>query len=157
MWRFGFGKDPGGGGHKGTGPHHSQRSELDDDYDDEDEQNYDDGEDDEGVGDEEWEPEVERYDGNILSSDQEKSTVLITFKDLRNDGMFCDITFLCQGKEFRAHKVVVSAWSRWLRALLCEEQPSEDVISLDVFDPVSFGKVLDYMYGVPLSISVDTA
>jgi len=157
MWRFGFGKDPGGGGHKGTGPHHSQRSELDDDYDDEDEQNYDDGEDDEGVGDEEWEPEVERYDGNILSSDQEKSKVLIMFKDLRNDGMFCDITFLCQGKEFRAHKVVVSAWSRWLRALLCEEQPSEDVISLDVFDPVSFGKVLDYMYGVPLSISVDTA
>jgi len=154
MWRFGFGKDRGEGGKKGTD--HS-RSELDDDYDDDDEHDYDDGEGDEGIGDEAWEPEVERYDGNILSSDQEKSKVLIMFKDLRNDGMFCDITFLCQGKEFHAHKVVVSAWSRWLRALLCEEQPSEDVISLDVFDPVSFGKVLDYMYGVPLSISVDTA
>ena len=138
-----------------------------DDQDDEDAldaQGYDDEHGDAGYDDDDndWDgagagANLPPQDGQLLSSDQEKSRVLIMFKDLRNDGMFCDITFLCQGHEFRAHRVVVSAWSRWLRALLCEEQPSEDVIHLDVFDPLSFGKVLDYMYGVPLSVSIDTA
>ena len=151
----------------------SGKSERSDYYDDgaggeDEEEDYDDynNEDDEGDEDEEEEEEEEeeesymvpeRYDGNILSSDAEKSRVLVNFKELREDGAFCDITFVCQGKRFRAHRAIVSAWSRWLRALLCEEQPSEDVVSLDVFDPLSFGKVLDYMYGVPLNVTLDTA
>jgi len=140
----------GGGARNFDDEHHDAQ-----DYDD-DEEHYNNN-DLEGGDYDDDEEEPEQYDGNILSSDQEKSKVLVMFKDLRNDAMFCDITFLCQGKEFRAHKVVVSAWSRWLRSLLCEEQPTEDVIHVDVFDPLSFGKVLDYMYGTPLSVTIDTA
>jgi hypothetical protein len=147
MFRFGRGA---GGGQNGA------QSYLDD-VDHEDEYPDEDDEPEDEEEEEEWEAPPERYDGNILSSDQEKSKVLIVFKDLRNENMFCDVTFLCQGKEFRAHKVVVSSWSRWLRALLCEEHPSEDVISVDVFDPLSFGKVLDYMYGTPLPVTIETA
>lgn len=134
----------------------SERSEYDG-GDDDVEGDYDEDEDGEDEDDDESYIVPERKDGNILSSDGEKSRVLVTFKELRDDDMFCDITFVCQGKRFRAHRVIVSAWSRWLRALLCEEQPSEDVVALDVFDPLCFGQALDYMYGVPLSITVETA
>jgi len=158
MWK-GFGFSQGAGAEPRRGE--SGRSAVyDDEYgeDDEDEDRLDDAEYEGDGGDDAWgEPEPERYERNILSSDGEKSKVLVMFRDLRKDEMFCDITFLCQGKEFRAHKVVVSAWSRWLKALLCEEQPSEDVIHLDVFDPLSFGKVLDYMYGTPLTATIETA
>ena len=73
---------------------------------------------------------------------------------MRNESAFCDIVFLCQGTLFRAHKVVVSSWSRWLRALLLEGS-NDEVISLDIFEPKAFGLVLDYMYGVPLNLTVE--
>ena len=75
--------------------------------------------------------------------------------ELRNDSSFCDVSFICNGTLFRAHRVVVSAWSRWFRALLCES-PDEEVISLDVFEPWAFESVLKYMYGVPIVLTIDT-
>lgn len=57
---------------------------------------------------------------------------------------------------FRAHRVIVSSWSRWLRSLLTES-PEEEVIALDIFDPDSFGAILDYMYGKPLAFSLEKA
>src|SRR5262249_52746359 len=56
----------------------------------------------------------------------------------------------------RAHKVVVSSWSRWLRSLLLEGSDDE-VLSLDIFEPKALAGVIDYMYGVPMTISVEAA
>lgn len=69
--------------------------------------------------------------------------------------MFCDVGFLCQGVLFKGHRVVVSAWSRWLKALLCEGSLDDEVVSLDVFSPESFGATLDYMYGLPIFVSLE--
>ena len=51
--------------------------------------------------------------------------------DIRQDGAFCDVTFVVKGNEFRAHKVVVSGWSRWLHGILAEA-PNDDIVTLDV-------------------------
>ena len=93
---------------------------------------------------------------SIVQSDNEKNQLLQAFGQLRSDSTFCDAALLCRGKLFRVHRVVVGAWSRWLYALL-SETPSDEVVSLDVFDPNALESVLDYMYGQPLSLNVDTA
>jgi hypothetical protein len=95
-------------------------------------------------------------DAQILPGDSEKGKLLSMFDDLRKESTFCDVAFLCKGKLFRAHRVVVSGWSRWLRALLSEGS-SEEVVHLDVFDPVAFNSVLDYMYGHSITVTVDSA
>ena len=64
-------------------------------------------------------------DAQILPGDSEKGKLLSMFDDLRKESTFCDVAFLCKGKLFRAHRVVVSGWSRWLRALLSEGSSEE--------------------------------
>ena len=111
---------------------------------------YDDGADD---ADEER-SKIEYSEAQLLPCESEKKHILSMFYTMRKDSFFCDVAFVCNGVLFRAHRVVVSSWSRWLRALLCES-PDEEVVSLDFFDPVAFGAALDYMYGVPLTITVE--
>ena len=107
-------------------------------------------------------------DANIIPGNNEKTRLLSMFNDTRKESLFCDIIFSSHGKYFRAHKVIVSAWSRWLRALLSESsseykssgldsnvKDSDDVVNLDIFDANSLGTVLDYMYGVAIEVSVE--
>ena len=97
---------------------------------------------------------VEYSEAQLLPCESEKKHILQMFYTMRKDSFFCDVAFVCNGVLFRAHRVVVSSWSRWLRALLCES-PDEEVVSLDFFDATAFGAALDYMYGVPLTITVE--
>jgi len=110
--------------------------------------------DDDGDVEEEEESKVEYSEAQLLPCESEKKHILQMFYTMRKDSFFCDVAFVCNGVLFRAHRVVVSSWSRWLRALLCES-PDEEVVSLDFFDPSAFGAALDYMYGVPLTITVE--
>jgi hypothetical protein len=98
----------------------------------------------------------ETLDAQILPGEGEKSKLLTMFNDLRKESTFCDVAFLCKGTLFRAHRVVVSGWSRWLRALLSEGSP-EEVVHLDVFEPAAFSSILDYMYGSAVTVTVDSA
>ena len=98
----------------------------------------------------------EILDAQILPGNSEKSKLLSMFNDLRTEATFCDVAFLCKGKLFRAHRIVVSGWSRWLRALLSEGN-TEEVVHLDVFEPDSFSAILDYMYGASVTVTVDSA
>lgn len=103
----------------------------------------------------------------IHPTDQEKNAIVSSFIEMRNEASFCDVSFQIQGSIFRAHRIVVrylnhvlnlkvlirySSWSRWLYALLSDRH-DQDVISLDIFTPMEFGGVLDYMYGEPLHIN----
>ena len=97
---------------------------------------------------------IEYAEAQLLPCEAEKKHILSMFYTMRRDSFFCDVAFVCNGVLFRAHRVVVSSWSRWLRALLCEA-PDEEVVSLDFFDASAFGAALDYMYGVPLTITVE--
>jgi hypothetical protein len=93
---------------------------------------------------------------DIFPTEKEKTGILTFFSEMRRESAFCDISFTCQGVLLRAHKVVVSAWSRWLRSLLLEGTDDE-ALSLDIFEPNALSSVIDYMYGLPLYIDVDTA
>ncbi len=94
------------------------------------------------------------FDVSVIASEAEKTGMLRVMSELRADSSLCDVAFLCGGVLFRAHRVIVSSWSRWMRALL-NEGPDQEVVSLDVFDPEALGIILDYMYGAPLTISLN--
>jgi hypothetical protein len=56
------------------------------------------------------------FDSIVVASPFEKAHILRMFTELRGEGSFCDVAFLCQGVLFRAHRVLVrygtinSAW-----------------------------------------------
>lgn len=105
----------------------------------------------------------------------EQAAILSFAMDMRNESSFCDISFVVNGSIFRAHRVIVryelcvlvvlsfllthpfylSAWSRWLRALLCEGD--DEIVALELFAADAFGAVLDYMYGQPIHFSTEVA
>jgi len=110
---------------------------------------------------EEFEDEEVIYEAEVpiltvSAGENEKGSVFRDFLNMRNEASFCDVAFVVQGTLFRAHRVVVSSWSRWLFAML-SEGPDQEIVSLDVFSPQEFGAVLDYMYGEPLEFSLANA
>jgi hypothetical protein len=96
------------------------------------------------------------YDTYLNPTDTEKKSILSFALELRNESTFCDVAFLVKGTLFRAHRVIVGSWSRWLRALL-SDGPEEEVVCLDMFTPEAFGDILDYMYGKPFLFGVDVS
>ena len=96
------------------------------------------------------------YDTYLAPTDSEKKNILAFALELRNEATFCDVAFLVKGSLFRAHRVIVGSWSRWLRAVL-SDGPEEEVVCLDMFTPEAFGNILDYMYGKPFQFSVDVS
>jgi hypothetical protein len=122
----------------------------------------------------------EKTEAHLLPCDSEKKYILIMFEKLRKDNQFCDVIFKCNQSIFHAHRIIVSSWSRWLRALLCDasttnnnnannnnnnnnyninkkEEEDNRIVALDFFDATAFSYVLDYMYGIPLMINVDVS
>ena len=98
---------------------------------------------------------------NLIPNDMKHTapecvSMLSWMGDLREKGIYCDVTFVVQGVSLRAHRIVVSGWSRWLRGIVADVS-SDDFITLDVFDPTAFATVLDYMYGKPLVFPLSDA
>jgi len=96
------------------------------------------------------------YETFLTPTDSEKKSILAFAYELRTESTFCDVAFLVKGNLFRAHRVIVGSWSRWLRSLL-SDGPEEEVVCLDMFTPDAFGCILDYMYGKPFQFSVDVS
>ena len=87
----------------------NELNELDQEEDEEEEGNDDDDD-----------LPKEDIEAMLIPSDQEKKAVLASFDNMRKESLFCDIAFVSQGVLFRAHRVIVSSWSRWLQAFLAE-------------------------------------
>jgi hypothetical protein len=139
-----------------------QEQEQDEDYspmrrgqgrgEEEGEEEGDEQEQGEGQGEQEQEEEIPEPEVVQLSPRNHEQAAILSFAmDMRNESSFCDISFVVSGSIFRAHRVIVSAWSRWLRALLCGGD--DDVVTLELFAADAFGAVLDYMYGMPILFS----
>lgn len=124
---------------------HNNHHDDEDDHDD-----YD------GTSHDEEDEENVKVEASLIPSDQEKRALLASFDTMRKDSLFCDVAFVCKGTLFRAHRVVVSSWSRWMRTFLVDSPP-EEVLSMDLFEPDAFKAVLDYMYGQPLYLNVQKA
>lgn len=140
-------------GQEGTADQNSNEDELSHGSDSEQSDRLSDSSDDDDDSD--YESEIS-YETFLTPSDSEKKSILAFAYELRTESTFCDVAFLVKGNLFRAHRVIVGSWSRWLRSLL-SDGPEEEVVCLDMFTPTAFGNILDYMYGKPFQFSVDVS
>ena len=61
------------------------------------------------------------------------SQVLTGLRDLREDKQFCDITIKCESQEFLCHKLVLSSFSPYFKAMFSTdmaESNQEKVVSV---------------------------
>ena len=70
-----------------------------------------------------------------------------SFRKLREEGDFCDVTLVSDDqRQFSAHKVVLSACSEYFKNILQETKQSQPLICLDGVNSKDLRNVLDYVY-----------
>ena len=82
-----------------------------------------------------------------LSWDLFQSSTLDSIKELLNDGNFADVTLACDdGKQLKAHKVIVSACSLFLRNILLQNPHPHPLIYISNISWENLNKILEFMY-----------
>ena len=90
-----------------------------------------------------FEPKMEKY---CLSWDNHKKNVSEAFFRLRKDKHFCDVTLACEGRQFQAHKVVLSAGSFFFEQLLKDHNHPNPLVYLKGVEAKHMELLLDFMY-----------
>lgn len=112
----------------------------------------------------------------LVPKDSERIAATKMFADMRAEGTFCDVTFSVRGILYRAHSVIICAWSRYLRSVILTKEEARGATRMNVqsmdaarisviewtlpsifldFKPEAFGAVLDYIYGFPIKLTVE--
>merc|ERR1711970_1571360 len=82
-----------------------------------------------------------------------QTNMVSSFKHLRDEKSFTDVTLACDGQTCKAHKMVLSACSPYFKALL-EENPSKHPIIILKDVPFShLQAILEYMYAGEVNVS----
>ncbi|MCL4115733.1 UNVERIFIED_CONTAM: hypothetical protein GTU68_011225 [Idotea baltica] len=82
-----------------------------------------------------------------------QSNMVSSFRHLREEKSFTDVTLACDGQTCKAHKMVLSACSPYFKALL-EENPSKHPIIILKDVPFShLQAILEYMYAGEVNVS----
>ncbi|XP_071518061.1 longitudinals lacking protein-like isoform X1 [Panulirus ornatus] len=82
-----------------------------------------------------------------------QSNMVSSFKHLREEKSFTDVTLACDGQTCKAHKMVLSACSPYFKALL-EENPSKHPIIILKDVPFShLQAILEYMYAGEVNVA----
>jgi len=82
-----------------------------------------------------------------------QNNMVSSFKHLRDEKSFTDVTLACDGQTCKAHKMVLSACSPYFKTLL-EENPSKHPII--ILKDVSFNHlqaILEFMYAGEVNVS----
>jgi len=77
-----------------------------------------------------------------------------SFKDLRDEKAFCDVTISAEGQQLQAHKVVVSACSPFFKKMIEFQQKEKH--PLIVLNDVSFlhmSAILEFMYNGEVNVT----
>merc|ERR1711970_1524743 len=84
-----------------------------------------------------------------------QTNMVSSFKHLRDEKSFTDVTLACDGQTCKAHKMVLSACSPYFKALL-EENPSKHPII--ILKDVPFNhltSILEFMYAGEVNVAQD--
>ncbi len=71
------------------------------------------------------------------------------FQSLRDSGDLCDVTLVCEGVEFRCHKIVLAARSDVFRAMFSNHYMKEsqsNMVNITDSDPETVSQMLDFLY-----------
>jgi len=82
-----------------------------------------------------------------------ESNVSTSFRDLREDGDFFDVTLACDGNQLEAHKVILSACSPFFRGVLKRNPHSHPLLYLKGVKYEDVLAVLNFMYHGEVNIA----
>ncbi|XP_042296537.1 zinc finger and BTB domain-containing protein 7B isoform X2 [Sceloporus undulatus] len=82
---------------------------------------------------------------------EHSSELLGRLNEQRRRGVLCDVTLRAQGSEYRTHRAVLAACSRYFQRLFAG--PSMGVCELDFVGAEALGALLDFAYTATLTIS----
>jgi len=87
-------------------------------------------------------------DGIELKSPHAPHPLMEALADERRLGTLCDITFVVEGEQFKAHRVVLVACSDFMRSLICGDfkESSSPTVTLNEVASSAFGSVLEFCY-----------
>lgn len=83
--------------------------------------------------------------------------ILKSINKLRKERKLCDVTLKVEGKEFCAHRVVLSACSDYFSAMFTGdlEESHQPVVELQGLDPDTMEFLLDFVYTESIQVSVE--
>lgn len=83
--------------------------------------------------------------------------LLKSINKLRKERKLCDVTLKVEGKEFCAHRVVLSACSDYFSAMFTGdlEESHQPVVELQGLDPDTMEFLLDFVYTESIQVSVE--
>lgn len=87
------------------------------------------------------------------------SNLLASANEMRKDGILCDVVLRAQGKDFTAHRNILSAGSDYFRGLFTNQMKEEkqDVFEYDEFEPNTIETILNFLYTGDISLNEDNA
>merc|ERR1712106_100676 len=84
-----------------------------------------------------------------------QTNMVASFKHLREEKSFTDVTVACDGQSCKAHKMILSACSPYFKALL-EENPAKHPIIILKDVPFShLTAILEFMYAGEVNVAQD--
>ncbi len=95
--------------------------------------------------------------GSTYTDAEQASNLRTGLARLRQNGVFCDVTFLVEDKSYSCHKCVLAASSDYFAAMFAggfKEDELKDV-PLEGVTAVSFNLVLDYVYTGSIQLYTD--
>ncbi|POI21495.1 hypothetical protein CIB84_014758 [Bambusicola thoracicus] len=84
---------------------------------------------------------------------EHSSELLSSLNEQRHLGVLCDVTIKTQGLEYRTHRAVLAACSRYFKKLFAGPGPGQEVCELDFVGPEALGALLEFAYTATLTIS----
>ncbi|KAK2721977.1 longitudinals lacking protein-like [Artemia franciscana] len=84
-----------------------------------------------------------------------QSNIVTSFKHLRDEKSFTDVTLACEGQTCKAHKMVLSACSPYFKALLEENPSKHPIIILKDVPFAHLQAILEFMYAGEVNVAQD--
>ncbi|XP_069939684.1 protein abrupt isoform X4 [Cherax quadricarinatus] len=81
------------------------------------------------------------------------TNITSAFESLRDDEDFVDITLACEGRQIKAHKMVLSACSPYFRSLLKGNPCQHPIVFLKDVTFANLTSILDFMYHGEVNVS----
>merc|ERR1712147_266853 len=84
-----------------------------------------------------------------------QTNMVASFKHLRDEKSFCDVTLACDGQSCKAHKMILSACSPYFKALLEENPAKHPIIILKDVPFTHLTAILEFMYAGEVNVAQD--
>ena len=75
-----------------------------------------------------------------------QTNMVASFKHLRDEKSFCDVTIACDGASVKCHKMILSACSAYFQQLFMENTCEHPIVFLKDIKYEEIRTILDYMY-----------